>query len=113
MPNSNLFIKLILIFLVFASAYIAKAIYPANQSAAAATNVRKQYAVNVNKNCVLFDKARERKIPCTIYYPREDGVFPVIIFSHGIGGSKDDYVYLGKFWAEHGYVCIHVTGRGD
>lgn len=61
----------------------------------------------------LKDERRNRKLPTKIYYPQEDGSFPVIIFSHGVGGSKDSFAYLGKSWASHGYICIHPTHLGS
>jgi predicted dienelactone hydrolase len=64
----------------------------------------------------LRDPAREgREIPLTVYYPVGQGhwIFPVIIFSHGAGGSKDGYSYLGSYWAAHGYVVIHPTHFGS
>jgi dienelactone hydrolase len=38
---------------------------------------------------------------------------PVVIFSHGLGGSKEGYEFLGKRWAEHGYVSIHPDHPGS
>ncbi len=63
----------------------------------------------------LRDTARNRAIPLTVYYPVGQGhwPFPIIIFSHGAGGSKDGYGYLGSYWASHGYVVIHPTHLGS
>jgi len=67
--------------------------------------------VEVVENYVLTDAVRARQLPLKIYYPKQEraGGYPVVIFSHGSGGSKDGYSYLGRFWAENGYVVIHVT----
>jgi predicted dienelactone hydrolase len=60
------------------------------------------------------DKKRDREVPVKIYYPKDaSGPFPVIIFSHGLGGSRDGYVYLGEEWASHGYVSAHVQHHGS
>jgi predicted dienelactone hydrolase len=60
------------------------------------------------------DAKRDRKVPVKIYYPKEGkGPFPVIIFSHGLGGSRDGYEYLGRYWAGHGYVSVHVQHIGS
>ncbi len=60
------------------------------------------------------DAKRDRKVPVKIYYPKEGkGPFPVIIFSHGLGGSRDGYEYLGRYWAGHGYVSVHVQHVGS
>jgi dienelactone hydrolase len=49
-----------------------------------------------------------------IYYPKTgDGPFPVIVFSHGLGGSREGYEYLGRCWASHGYVSVHVQHIGS
>ncbi len=60
------------------------------------------------------DPARNREVPVKIYYPRTGaGPFPVIIFSHGLGGSREGYAYLGAYWASHGYVCVHLQHHGS
>ncbi|MFB8790610.1 MAG: hypothetical protein U7123_17600 [Potamolinea sp.] len=64
-------------------------------------------------NITLKDERRNRELPVRVYYPQESGSFPVIIFSHGTGGSKESFSYLGKFWASCGYVCLHPTHFGS
>ena len=60
------------------------------------------------------DTARDRDVPVKIYYPKSgDGPFPVILFSHGLGGTRDTYEYLGRHWASHGYVCVHLQHIGS
>ena len=60
------------------------------------------------------DAKRNRDLPVKIYYPvTEDKVWPVIIFSHGLGGSRDGYEYLGRYWAGRGYVCVHLQHLGS
>jgi len=60
------------------------------------------------------DKARGRDVPAKIYYPAAgEGNWPVIIFSHGLGGSREGYAYLGRHWASHGFVCVHLTHVGS
>lgn len=58
---------------------------------------------------VLHDAARNKDVPVKIYYPVGPGPFPVIIFSHGLYGSKDGYFALGQYWASYGYVSIHPS----
>ncbi len=60
------------------------------------------------------DAKRDREVPVKIYYPKTgNGPFPIIIFSHGLGGSRDGYAYLGNHWVSHGYVCVHVQHVGS
>jgi predicted dienelactone hydrolase len=60
------------------------------------------------------DAARERKVPVKIYYPKAGpGPYPIIIFSHGLGGSRDGYEYLGRYWAGYGFVSVHVQHIGS
>lgn len=58
---------------------------------------------------VLHDAARNKELPLKIYYPEGAGPFPVIVFSHGLYGSKDTYWALAQYWASYGYVCIHPS----
>ena len=60
------------------------------------------------------DSRRQRQVPVKIYYPADGaGPFPVIIFSHGLGGSREGYQYLGRHWASHGYVSVHLQHIGS
>ena len=53
-------------------------------------------------------------MPVRLYFPKTGkGPFPVIIFSHGLGGSRDGYAYLGRHWASYGYVSVHLQHKGS
>lgn len=61
-----------------------------------------------------FDADRNREIPVKIYYPRTgEGPFPVVFFSHGLGGTREAAEYLGSYWASHGYVSVHLQHKGS
>ncbi len=65
---------------------------------------------------VWFDAGRGRNVPARIYYPAarsESEKFPVIVFSTGLGRSRDDCAYLGRHWASCGYVSVHVQHKGS
>ena len=60
----------------------------------------------------LPDPHRGRPLPVRVYFPaRSSGPWPIIVFSHGLGGSRLGYSYLGRAWAQNGYVSIHPTHR--
>ena len=53
-------------------------------------------------------------MPVKIYSPSTNvAPFPVIIFSHGLGGTRDTYEYLGRHWASHGYFVVHIQHLGS
>jgi pimeloyl-ACP methyl ester carboxylesterase len=66
------------------------------------------------------DGARQRAVPARLYWPAQTkqtaqnaaGV-PLIVFSHGIGGSRRGYSYLGAYWAAQGYATLHVQHVGS
>jgi predicted dienelactone hydrolase len=63
---------------------------------------------------IWHDKARNRDVPVKIYYPSNtSGPCPVILFSHGLGASKELYGYLGNYWASRGYIAVHMTHHGS
>lgn len=65
-----------------------------------------RYQVGALDDLVLHDPERNKDLHVRIFYPEAQGPFPVIIFSHGYGGSKDAYSFLTRTWAEHGYVTL-------
>ena len=60
------------------------------------------------------DRRRDRAVPAKIYFPRGGpGPLPLIVFSHGTGGSRAGYAFLGEHWASHGYASLHVQHLGS
>ncbi len=60
------------------------------------------------------DATRDRAVPAKFYFPRSGtNPCPVIVFSHGLGGTCDTYEYLGRHWASHGYVLVHLQHHGS
>lgn len=55
----------------------------------------------------------QRTVPLRIYLPESKSKAPVILFSHGLGGSKDNNPYLGKHWAGRGYVVVFMQHAGS
>jgi len=60
------------------------------------------------------DAKRSRTVPVKIYFPSPARTScPLIILSHGLGGSRQGYRYLGEHWATHGYISLHVQHPGS
>jgi len=60
------------------------------------------------------DDGSTRVVPYKLYYPSGDGVTscPVILWSHGLGGSRDGASFLARYVASFGYVIVHMTHFG-
>ncbi len=59
------------------------------------------------------DSARERTLPLKIRVPDGDGRMPLVIFSHGLGGSREGGKAWGEHWSANGYMVIHVQHPGS
>lgn len=60
------------------------------------------------------DTARERTVPYKIYLPvTARGPRPVVIFSHGLGGSREAAPFLGTHLASWGYVVVFIQHPGS
>jgi predicted dienelactone hydrolase len=59
------------------------------------------------RDLVLHDGHRNKDLPLKVVFPRDvAGHTPVIVFSHGAGGSKDSYSGLTRHWASYGYIVL-------
>ena len=58
---------------------------------------------------VLRDEKRGKDLQLRVSFPKDADVFPVIVWSHGATGSKDDYQPLVQHWVSYGYVCIQAN----
>jgi predicted dienelactone hydrolase len=78
----------------------------------------------------LVDATRgNRPLPTVVYYPSKTGSvttpekdaaqdfsaapYPVVMFSHGSGGSKDQYLYFYTHLASHGFVTAAMDHTGN
>jgi dienelactone hydrolase len=59
------------------------------------------------------DQKRSREIPIRIYLPKEKIPAAVVLFSHGLGGSREGSAYLGNHWAARGYVVVFLQHPGS
>lgn len=67
----------------------------------------------ISKTFDVEDSARDRVIPVRVYFPSDADPAPVVIFSHGLGGSRDNNSYLGNHWAKRGYAVIFLQHPGS
>lgn len=61
----------------------------------------------------VHDAQRSRDIPLRVYLPPTHGAAPVVLFSHGLGGSRDGSTFLGKHWSTRGYVAVFLQHHGS
>lgn len=60
------------------------------------------------------DKTRSREVPVKVYLAgRANKAQPVVLFSHGLGGSRENSVYLAHHWAGSGYVAVFMQHPGS
>lgn len=59
------------------------------------------------------DEKRGRTLPVRVYLPESEKPAPVVLFSHGLGGSRDNNPYLGEHWAKRGYLVVFVQHPGS
>jgi dienelactone hydrolase len=61
------------------------------------------------------DTTRQRAVPVRLYWPSaaSASAVPLVVFSHGIGGSRRGYSYLGQHWASNGIASLHLQHVGS
>ncbi len=62
---------------------------------------------------IVMDFERQRDIPVRVYLPQAATPAPVILFSHGLGGSREGSAYLGRHWACRGYAVVFLQHPGS
>ncbi len=63
-----------------------------------------------------IDDARGRLVPARLYWPHTSsfrGLMPLVVFSHGLGQSRESYRYLGGQWSGCGIASLHVQHVGS
>jgi predicted dienelactone hydrolase len=61
----------------------------------------------------VHDMQRRRSIPIRVYLPAATAPAPVVLFSHGLGGSREGSAYLGRHWAARGYAVVFLQHPGS
>jgi predicted dienelactone hydrolase len=88
----------------------------ASSSGAPSTNLMEGYeaqdgpfAVTEVSDIALHDGKRNKDLHVRVFFPTNAGKFPVIVFSHGAGGSQSCCESLTRHWASYGYVTLQPT----
>jgi predicted dienelactone hydrolase len=82
---------------------------PEANSAAVYARQAGPYTVGEVADLVLHDGKRRKDLHVRIFYPKQLGKYPVIVFSHGAGGSQTCCDALTRHWASYGYVTLQPT----
>ncbi|MER2537997.1 MAG: hypothetical protein ABTQ26_02040 [Azonexus sp.] len=87
-----------------------------NQAALVEAKLMPQQAAYEIRYFQWVDRNRQREVLVKLYLPpatsRHEPV-PLIAFSHGMGGSREGYSYLGANWAARGYASLHIQHAGS
>ena len=59
------------------------------------------------------DEARQRPVPVRLHLPQAPQRMPLVVFSHGIGGTRRGYSWLGQHLASHGVASLHLQHVGS
>ena len=64
------------------------------------------------------DQQRQRDLPMRLRWPADDaplppGGRPVLLFSHGLGGTRQGGEVWGEAWAAAGFVVLHLQHPGS
>lgn len=68
-----------------------------------------RFSVSVADDVTVRDGKRNKDLKVKVYAPDGPGRFPVIVFSHGAGGSRESFGPLARYWASHGFISIHPS----
>ena len=72
----------------------------------------------IEKGSWTDSSRRDRVIPYKIYTPQArpdeamQNAWPLVVWSHGLGGSRDGAGFISRYIASHGYVVVHIQHHG-
>ena len=69
----------------------------------------------IKKGDFIDNNRNKRVVPYKLYYPdlkNIDDKIPLVIWSHGLGGSRDGAGYLARFLASHKYIVLNIQHIG-
>ena len=59
------------------------------------------------------DATRDREVPVRVYLSPHPSPQPIILYSHGLGGSRQNKAYLGEHWSAAGFICVFMQHAGS
>jgi len=71
------------------------------------------HALPAPLDLAVIDSARGREIPIRVFLPAEKLPAPVVLFSHGLGGSRAGNAFMATHWAARGYVAVFIQHPGS
>lgn len=75
--------------------------------------VDKSVPASAPQDLTIKDAPRDREIPIRVYLPSQKDAAPVVLFSHGLGGSRAGSKFLGDHWSARGYVAVFLQHHGS
>lgn len=72
----------------------------------------------IERGAWIDSSRHDRKVPYKIYTPAAtEGAamqdkLPLVVWSHGLGGSRDGAGFISRYIASHGYVVVHIQHEG-
>ena len=60
-----------------------------------------------------LDAGRQRKLPWRLRVPAVSGPWPVVLFSHGLGGSREGGAAWSEAWSAAGMAVLHLQHPGS
>ncbi len=72
------------------------------------------HAVKMVRGQMVDSIRGNRDIALKLYYPTTENLtdIPLIVWSHGLGGSIDGAAFISRYLASYGYVILHVQHLG-
>ncbi|NBS31954.1 MAG: dienelactone hydrolase, partial [Planctomycetia bacterium] len=69
--------------------------------------------ITLPRELTVADRDRDRVIPLLVSLPEPSKPAPVILFSHGLGGSREGCGYLREHWSARGYAAVFLQHPGS
>jgi len=65
------------------------------------------------RELTIADRDRDRVIPLLVSLPKQRTPAPIVLFSHGLGGSREGCGYLREHWSARGYAAVFLQHPGS